>query len=77
MIPWRSPVRSAGPARARHAGRAAALAIVSFVLGSAGTALGQADPLPSWNDGPAKRSIVKFVQAVTDAASPQHVPPEK
>jgi phosphoglycolate phosphatase-like HAD superfamily hydrolase len=31
--------------------------------------------LPSWNDGPAKQSIVKFVQAVADSASPQHVPP--
>jgi phosphoglycolate phosphatase-like HAD superfamily hydrolase len=35
----------------------------------------QTDPLPSWNDGPSKQSIVKFVQAVTDAAGPQHVPP--
>src|SRR5262245_9942800 len=56
-------------------GRAAMLAAVLLVLASAETARGQADPLPSWNDGPAKQSIVKFVQAVTDAASPQHVPP--
>jgi phosphoglycolate phosphatase-like HAD superfamily hydrolase len=35
----------------------------------------QTDPLPSWNDGPAKQSILKFVQAATDAAGPQHVPP--
>ncbi|MHC4249654.1 MAG: hypothetical protein ACYS9X_11055, partial [Planctomycetota bacterium] len=24
------------------------------------------DPLPSWNDGPAKRAILEFVAAVTD-----------
>ena len=30
----------------------------------------QTDPLPSWNDGPAKPLIVKFVHAVTDPASP-------
>jgi phosphoglycolate phosphatase-like HAD superfamily hydrolase len=33
------------------------------------------DPLPSWNDGPAKQAIVNFVKATTDAASPQFVPP--
>jgi len=37
----------------------------------------QTDPLPSWNDGPAKQRIVKFVQAVTDPASPDHVPAEQ
>ncbi len=35
----------------------------------------QTDPLPSWNDGPAKHAIVGFVQATTDHASPQFVPP--
>jgi phosphoglycolate phosphatase-like HAD superfamily hydrolase len=33
------------------------------------------DPLPSWNDGPAKDAIVQFVRKTTDAASPQFVPP--
>ena len=33
------------------------------------------DPLPSWNDGPAKSAIVNFVKVTTDAASPQFVPP--
>jgi phosphoglycolate phosphatase-like HAD superfamily hydrolase len=37
-----------------------------------------ADPLPSWNSGPAKDSILKFVQATTDSSSPQFVPvPER
>jgi phosphoglycolate phosphatase-like HAD superfamily hydrolase len=47
-----------------------------MMLVSSGAALAQTDPLPSWNDGPAKQSIVRFVQTVTDANSPQHVPPE-
>lgn len=33
------------------------------------------DPLPSWNDGPAKKAIVEFVRATTDKASPKYVPP--
>ena len=33
-----------------------------------------ADPLPSWNDGPAKKSIVAFVEKVTKAGSPDFVP---
>jgi phosphoserine phosphatase len=36
------------------------------------------DPLPSWNDGPAKESIVGFVTKVTTAGSPGFVPaPER
>ena len=34
----------------------------------------QTDPLPSWNDGAAKRAIIDFVQATT-AQGPQFVPP--
>ena len=36
-----------------------------------------ADPLPSWNDGPAKSRIVSFVDAVTDPANPDFVPREE
>jgi phosphoserine phosphatase len=39
-------------------------------------ALAQTDPLPSWNDGPAKQAIVAFVQATTDQSSQTFVPPE-
>jgi len=36
------------------------------------------DPLPSWNDGAARLSIVEFVQAVTDETGPDFVPaPER
>jgi hypothetical protein len=34
-----------------------------------------ADPLPSWNDGAAKQSIIAFVTKVTTAGSPDFVPP--
>jgi phosphoserine phosphatase len=38
----------------------------------------QTDPLPSWNDGAAKRAIVEFVQATTTQGSPAFVPqPER
>ena len=32
------------------------------------------DPLPSWNDGPAKEAITTFVKETTDQASPKFVP---
>jgi phosphoglycolate phosphatase-like HAD superfamily hydrolase len=35
-----------------------------------------ADPLPSWNDGPTKTSIVEFVEKVTKKGSPEFVPAE-
>ena len=35
----------------------------------------QTDPLPSWNDGPAKKAIVDFVQTTTTQGSPKFVPP--
>ena len=38
-------------------------------------ALAQSDPLPSWNDGPAKEAIVSFVRATTTQGSPRFVPP--
>src|ERR1043166_3119739 len=34
------------------------------------------DPLPSWNDGPAKQAILEFVKATTTQGSPQFVPPQ-
>ena len=38
------------------------------------TPLEQADPLPSWNEGPAKRSITEFVNNVTAEGSAALVP---
>ena len=37
----------------------------------------QGDPLPSWNDGPTKQAITKFVQTTTDQSSSSFVPEEK
>jgi hypothetical protein len=56
-------------------GRAAALTFCAVLLSIMG-ASAQTDPLPSWNDGPAKKAIVDFVQATTDKANPKYVPPE-
>ena len=36
--------------------------------------LGAADPLPSWNDGKAKQTIIAFVEKVTKDGSPDFVP---
>ena len=37
----------------------------------------QSDPLPSWNAGPLKQSMVSFVQSVVDRHSAQYTPPAK
>jgi phosphoglycolate phosphatase-like HAD superfamily hydrolase len=37
---------------------------------------GPADPLPSWNGGPAKTAIVEFVEAVTTEGGVDYVPPD-
>jgi hypothetical protein len=53
---------------------AAFLAAVAFTA----TIARAADPLPSWNDGPAKQSIITFVEKVTKPGSPDFVPaPER
>jgi haloacid dehalogenase-like hydrolase len=39
-------------------------------------AYAQTDPLPSWNDGAAKKAIVEFVKTTTENGSPQFVAPE-
>src|SRR5258708_2892986 len=36
-----------------------------------------ADPLPSWNDGAAKKSIIDFVEKVTKEGSPDFVSPNE
>jgi phosphoglycolate phosphatase-like HAD superfamily hydrolase len=49
----------------------------ALVLPALALALAQADdPLPSWNDGPAKQAIVAFVKDTTTQGSPKFVPPE-
>ena len=41
------------------------------------TAQPPGDPLPSWNDGPARKAIVEFVQVTTTQGSPKFVAPEE
>ena len=51
---------------------ALAITFASFTIARAD------DPLPSWNDGPAKQSIITFVEKVTKPGSPDFVPvPER
>jgi haloacid dehalogenase-like hydrolase len=37
----------------------------------------QTDPLPSWNDGPARKAVLEFVRAAADPAGPGFVPVEE
>lgn len=54
-----------------------ALALFLLLLLLLGQAHGQTDPVPSWNDGPAKQAIIKFIKATTDNRSSEFVPPEE
>jgi phosphoserine phosphatase len=47
-----------------------AVAVIVLVV----TAARAEDPLPSWNEGPAKKAIVEFVQATTTEGGPKFVP---
>ena len=50
--------------------------LLAIVIAGLTTAYAQ-DPLSSWNDGPAKKSITEFVAKVTKEGSPDFVPPEE
>lgn len=51
----------------------ATLALFVALLGI--TSVRAQDPLPSWNDGPAKRAILAFVKETTDKSSQRYVEP--
>ena len=53
------------------------LLVLAASLAYSAQALAQTDPLPSWNDGAAKKAIVNFVQATTTQGSPRFVPPQE
>ncbi|WP_243438689.1 HAD family hydrolase [Fundidesulfovibrio soli] len=62
--------------RSKHALLPALL--LAFALASAQLVFAQAaDPLPSWNDGPAKSAITGFVATVTDRNSKSFIPMEE
>jgi phosphoserine phosphatase len=52
------------------------LVAVAAALALAATGAGAQDPLPSWNDGAAKKAIVQFVRDVTDRGGASFVPPD-
>ena len=55
-----------------------ALLAAASVPGMAASAQAPGDPLPSWNEGAAKKALVEFVKATTTAGSPKFVPiPER
>jgi hypothetical protein len=49
-----------------------ALAVLIAVMSV--SAMAQADPLPSWNDTAAKKSIIAFVENVPKQGTPDFVP---
>ena len=49
--------------------------LVAVLAGLGAQAQGN-DPLPSWNDGPAKRAILDLVRATTEPGGPDFVAPE-
>jgi hypothetical protein len=69
---------SSGPNRRAVLGGLAALPLLSgsFHSTSAQAQTAPGDPLPSWNDGPAKSAIIGLVKSTTDTASPNFVPPD-
>jgi haloacid dehalogenase-like hydrolase len=50
---------------------------LSLTLSSSPLRSAESDPLPSWNDGPSKTSIVDFVERVTREDQPDYVKPEE
>jgi hypothetical protein len=57
--------------------RFASVAAIIAGLALATQAIPQTDPLPSWNEGAAKKAIVEFVRVTTDKTSSRFVPPEE
>ena len=53
------------------------LVILGFFIVVVQTACAQDDPLPSWNSGLPKQSIIDFVQRVTSEDNPDFVPAEQ
>lgn len=60
----------------RVVGKIAAV-LLALTFGAAVALAQEADPLPSWNDGPAKESIIDFVTQVTTEGSPDFVEPSE
>ena len=59
---------------ARKTALALAVFLILLTLGSTQT---RTDPLPSWNDGPAKRAILDFISRTTTQGSKDFVPEDE
>jgi hypothetical protein len=57
--------------------RMVVVVLLLIAVGVSANSAEAGDPLPSWNDGAAKRSIVDFVTRVTQPGSPDFVAPEQ
>lgn len=53
------------------------LFIIAIIFAAHTIAASTNDPLSSWNEGPAKKAILDFVQTTTDKQNPQYIPPEQ
>jgi phosphoglycolate phosphatase-like HAD superfamily hydrolase len=62
--------------RRLHAALLGRALVAAVLLALTAGALAQGDPLPSWNDGAAKKAIVDFVAATTTPGAPGFVAPE-
>ncbi|MDO9320119.1 MAG: HAD family hydrolase [Pseudomonas sp.] len=74
----RKPLEVAGGLipRMHRRGRWQQLALSGLLaLAVSGCVTAQTEPLPSWNDGPAKQAIVTFVENTTTQGSAHFVPP--
>ena len=61
----------------RHARTQRALLLCSALVAFLTTASGAENPLPSWNEGKARQTLLDFVGRVTDEGSPDFVPPSE
>ncbi len=57
--------------------RMTAFVLLLITMGVLANSAEAGDPLPSWNEGTAKRSIIDFVNRVTQPGSPDFVVPEQ
>jgi len=57
--------------------RSALLGMIALATVRTGVARAADEVLPSWNDGPTKQAIIKFVQQTNDTSSAQFVLPEQ
>src|SRR5829696_22876 len=69
-----STARSRGISRRVMLSTLAVLPVIDALHSTTALAQVQTDPLPSWNDGPAKKSITDFVARVTAQGGPDFVP---